>query len=190
LTTGFCYWHTPGLPKGPQTPEARAAASERSRQILKTLWATRWKDGRPLTEESRARISEAQKRRPHPKGQRHTEEARRKMSEAAKARSPESRKLSEETKRKMSESAKRRLASPEARAKVSEQLRKRHAARREEAERSRPPKMRFVSEEGRRKISEAAKARLSDPQYRARQMENLRRGQAAKREAAQREGAA
>jgi hypothetical protein len=167
LKSGLCYAHTPGVPKGISTPEARAAAAERARKTFKRLWETDWANGHPFTPEGLARISAAQK-----------------------ARSPESRKISEETKRKMSASAKARLASPEARARVSEQMRQRHAARREEAERARPPGARRHSEEARRRMSEAAKARLANPQTRQRQIENIRRGQAAKREAAQREGAA
>jgi hypothetical protein len=157
LKSGLCYSHTPGVPKGISTPEARAAASERARKTLKRLWETDWADGHPFTPEGLARISAAQKARP-----------------------AESRRHSDETKRKMSESAKRRLASPEARERVRQQMRQRHALRREEAERARPPKTRRHSEEARRKMSEAAKARLADPQRRERQIQNIRRGQAAK----------
>jgi hypothetical protein len=63
LTTGFCAIHSGIRTTGPQSPEAREAQSKRARETMLRLWATRWKDGRPLSDEGRARIVAAQKRR-------------------------------------------------------------------------------------------------------------------------------
>ncbi len=76
------------MPGGPSTPEARERQAVRARETMQHLWETRWANGRPLSPEGRARIVEAQKRRP-----------------------PESRCQSNETKLKISEGRKRFEAS-------------------------------------------------------------------------------
>lgn len=96
--------------------------------------------GRIITEETRRKLSEANKSRNRSP---FSEETRRKMSEAAKNKLPPS----AETRRKLSEATKnRRSPSEETRRKISETL-----------------KGKILSEETRRKLSEAMKA------YRARQ---------------------
>jgi hypothetical protein len=80
LTTGFCAVHSGIISGGPQTPEAKERQRERARETMRRLWATRWANGRPLSLEARARISEAQKRR-SPESRFPSEETRVKISQ-------------------------------------------------------------------------------------------------------------
>ena len=53
-----------GFPRG-VSPEGQAKQAERAREHMNSLWAERWRPfGRTLSEAGRARIVEAQKRRP------------------------------------------------------------------------------------------------------------------------------
>ena len=83
LTTGFCAVHSGIIPGGPQTPEARERQRERARETMTRLWTTRWANGRPLSQEARDRIAEAQRRR-SPESRYPSEETRRKISEGRK----------------------------------------------------------------------------------------------------------
>ena len=93
--------------------------------------------GRKLSEETKRKLSEANKGEKHPKfGKPVSEETRSKISE-----SNRNRVISEETRRKMSESSKGKKHSEETRRKMSEAAKKRKP----------------ISEETRRKLSEASK---------------------------------
>ena len=93
--------------------------------------------GRKVSEETKRKLSEANKGEKHPKfGKPVSEEAKRKISE-----SNRNRVISEETRRKMSESSKGKKHSDETRRKMSEAAKKRKP----------------ISEETRRKMSEASK---------------------------------
>jgi hypothetical protein len=94
LGDGLCWRHTAlDIPAVSITvsPEGKERQRENGRAVLTRLWATRWKDGRPLSDEGRARIVAAQKRR-----------------------SPESRYPSEETRLKISQGRQRYEASRKA----------------------------------------------------------------------------
>lgn len=104
-----------------------------------------------LSEETKRKISEAQK------GKHHTEETRRKMSEAHKN-------ISEETRRKMSEAQKGRTLSDETRRKISEAMKGRPSWNKdkhhsEETRRKMSEAKKNISAETRLKMSEAAKRR-------------------------------
>src|SRR5215813_12155660 len=81
LATGFCAIHSGLIPGGPSSPEAKARQAAAASENMRHLWATRWVNGRPLSPEGRARISEAQKRR-SPESRYPSEETRKKISEA------------------------------------------------------------------------------------------------------------
>jgi hypothetical protein len=86
LKDGFCWRHTKlDIPAFGVSEEGRERRRERARETMNTLWATRWKDGRPISEETRARIVEAQKRR-SPESRRHSAETRQKISEGHRRR--------------------------------------------------------------------------------------------------------
>jgi len=109
------------------------------------------------TEETRAKISEANK------GRTHSSETRAKMSAAA-------RNISPETRAKMSEAAKKRgfsdnIRSPEARAKISEASRNRIVSPETRAKLS--AAKRNASPEYRAKIAEANRKRNTSPEHRA-----------------------
>jgi hypothetical protein len=63
LKTGFCYLHSQLDTAIPMSSEAKERQRENGRRVMAHLWATRWKDGRPLSDEGRERIRAAQRRR-------------------------------------------------------------------------------------------------------------------------------
>ena len=81
LTTGFCAVHSGIITGGPSTPEAKERQADCARETMHHLWATRWKDGRPLSDAGRANISAAQKRR-SPRSRQHTEQTKAKIRKA------------------------------------------------------------------------------------------------------------
>jgi hypothetical protein len=101
---------------------------------------------RGVSDETKKRMSEAQK------GKKHSEETRRKISEANKREN-----LSEETRRKMSKSQKGKILSDEHRLKISESIKGQKRSLETRRKMSDANKGRKVSEETRKKLSEAGK---------------------------------
>jgi hypothetical protein len=93
LTTGFCPTHSGLKPGGAEAEESRERQRERARETMQRRWAEDWAEGRPLSDEARARIAAAQRRR-----------------------TPESRSVSEATRQKIS--AARRRAEAEKRGNI------------------------------------------------------------------------
>jgi hypothetical protein len=69
----------------PVSKEGQERKREAGRETMQKLWSGKWKDGRPLSAEGRARIIEAQKRR-SPESRRHSDETRAKISEGQRRR--------------------------------------------------------------------------------------------------------
>jgi hypothetical protein len=80
LVTGYCAVHSGIIPGGPSTPEAKERQAARAREVMENLWSTRWADGRPLSDEGRAAIVAAQKRR-SPESRFPSEATRQRISE-------------------------------------------------------------------------------------------------------------
>ena len=135
----FGYNHTAGGAFGCRSVRPRKPHSEETRRKISEAQKKRYSDP-----EVRKKLSEAAKKKylDHP-------ECRKKMSEALKKRAKDP-----EVRRKMSETAKKRCSDPEYKRKISEALRKS-----------------FSNPEVRKKMSEAAKKRCSDPEYRKHRIE-------------------
>lgn len=61
LSTGLCYLHS-GFPRG-VSPEGQKRTAIKSRETMNKNWERWRRNGKPLSAEGRARISETQKRR-------------------------------------------------------------------------------------------------------------------------------
>lgn len=85
LKTGFCAVHS-GLPADAVSPEGRENQRLNGQRVMRHLWETRWKEGRPLSDEGRARIVAAQKRR-SAESRSPSEETREKISASRRLRS-------------------------------------------------------------------------------------------------------
>lgn len=98
MAKGLCY----NIAKDPTAPMRGRQMSEETRQRMSESNKRR----PPFTEDRRRKISEALRGHTRNKGRKASEETRRKISEAAKRRDPATRKHSEETKRKIGEKSK------------------------------------------------------------------------------------
>ena len=82
LRTGLCAVHSGIITGGPSTPEAKERQADRARETMRRLWSTRWANGGQfLTDEGRARIAVAQKRR-SARSRQHTEQTKAKIRAA------------------------------------------------------------------------------------------------------------